>query len=183
MMLPKHAPLTRPGQFGTLEVIYPGRIDLGLGRAPGSDRQTRYALQRDPSSAANFPRDVLELQGYLTARSRGPSVDAIPGKELSVPLYILGSLSRTLPTSCSASHSPISRSNRVLPRGQIDALPGISGLLTPVTQLKRQHKANIDPGNFARMYASTITRPGRPSPMTRLAAQLLRVRPNCGRPP
>ena len=91
VMLPNHAPLTIAEQFGTLEAMYPGRIDLGLGRAPGSDQQTMYALRRDPSSAENFPRDVVELQGYLTGQSRVAGVDAVPGKGSNVPLYILGS--------------------------------------------------------------------------------------------
>ena len=91
VMLPNHAPLTIAEQFGTLEAMYPGRIDLGLGRAPGSDQNTMYALRRDPRSADNFPRDVVELQGYLGEESRVRGVDAIPGKGSHVPLYILGS--------------------------------------------------------------------------------------------
>jgi luciferase family oxidoreductase group 1 len=90
-MLPNHAPLLIAEQFGTLAAMYPDRIDLGLGRAPGSDQNTMYALRRDASSADNFPRDVLELQGYLTGQSRVPGVDAVPGKGSNVPLYILGS--------------------------------------------------------------------------------------------
>src|SRR5215217_4557546 len=91
VMLPNHSPLTVAEQFGTLEAMYRGRIDLGLGRAPGSDQNTMYALRRDPSSADRFPDDVLELQGYLTGRTRVPGVDAVPGKGSDVPLYILGS--------------------------------------------------------------------------------------------
>lgn len=91
VMLPNHAPLTIAEQFGTLAAMYPGRIDLGLGRAPGSDQNTMYALRRNPSSADTFPQDVLELQGYLTGNTRVPGVDAIPGKGSNVPLYILGS--------------------------------------------------------------------------------------------
>ncbi|MET8338532.1 LLM class flavin-dependent oxidoreductase [Streptosporangium canum] len=91
VMLPNHSPLTIAEQFGTLETLHPGRIDLGLGRAPGSDQQTMRALRRDPRSADDFPRDVLELQGYLTGESRIPGVDATPGKGTDVPLYILGS--------------------------------------------------------------------------------------------
>ncbi|MEO9223195.1 MAG: LLM class flavin-dependent oxidoreductase [Mycobacteriaceae bacterium] len=91
VMLPNHAPLTIAEQFGTLETLHPGRIDLGLGRAPGSDQPTMRALRRDPSSADSFPRDVLELQGYLTGETRIPGVDATPGKGTNVPLYILGS--------------------------------------------------------------------------------------------
>jgi luciferase family oxidoreductase group 1 len=91
IMLPNHAPLLIAEQFGTLEAMYPGRIDLGLGRAPGSDQNTTYALRRNPESAASFPQDVLELQGFLTGKSVVPGVDAIPGKGSNVPLYILGS--------------------------------------------------------------------------------------------
>src|SRR4051812_43572885 len=91
VMLPNHSPLTIAEQFGTLEAMYPGRIDLGLGRAPGSDQNTMYALRRDPNSADTFPQDVLELQAYLAGESRVPGVDAIPGKGSQVPLYILGS--------------------------------------------------------------------------------------------
>jgi luciferase family oxidoreductase group 1 len=91
VMLPNHSPLTIAEQFGTLDAMYPGRIDLGLGRAPGSDQNTMYALRRDPMSADRFPQDVLELQAYLAGETRVPGVDAIPGKASRVPLYILGS--------------------------------------------------------------------------------------------
>jgi luciferase family oxidoreductase group 1 len=91
VMLPNHSPLTIAEQFGTLDAMYPGRIDLGLGRAPGSDQNTMYALRRDPMSADSFPQDVLELQAYLAGETRVPGVDAIPGKGSRVPLYILGS--------------------------------------------------------------------------------------------
>src|SRR3954462_4656601 len=91
VMLPNHSPLTIAEQFGSLEAMYPGRIDLGLGRAPGSDQNTMYALRRDPNSADRFPQDVLELQAYLAGETRVPGVDAIPGKGSNVPLYILGS--------------------------------------------------------------------------------------------
>jgi luciferase family oxidoreductase group 1 len=91
VMLPNHAPLTIAEQFGTLETLHPGRIDLGLGRAPGSDQNTMFALRRNPMSADTFPDDVLELQGYLTGNTRIVGVDATPGKGTDVPLYILGS--------------------------------------------------------------------------------------------
>lgn len=91
VMLPNHAPLTIAEQFGTLETLHPGRIDLGLGRAPGSDQNTMYALRRNPMSADTFPEDVLELQGYLTGETRVAGVDATPGNGTNVPLYILGS--------------------------------------------------------------------------------------------
>ena len=91
VMLPNHAPLTIAEQFGTLAAMYPGRIDLGLGRAPGSDQNTMYALRRDPRSAETFPQDVVELRGYLTGHSVVPGVSAVPGDGAHVPLYILGS--------------------------------------------------------------------------------------------
>jgi len=91
VMLPNHAPLTIAEQFGTLASLHPGRIDLGLGRAPGTDQQTMRALRRDPTAADTFPQDVLELQGYLSGETRIPGVHAIPGRGTRVPLYILGS--------------------------------------------------------------------------------------------
>jgi luciferase family oxidoreductase group 1 len=91
VMLPNHSPLTIAEQFGTLATLHPGRIDLGLGRAPGSDRATARALRRDPSSADRFPDDVLELQGYLSGETRVAGVQATPGRGTDVPLYILGS--------------------------------------------------------------------------------------------
>src|SRR5699024_123095 len=91
IMLPNHAPLMIAEQFGTLETLHPGRIDLGLGRAPGTDQNTMRALRRDPSSANSFPQDVVELQGYLRGKSRIPDVDAFPGRGTDVPLDLLGS--------------------------------------------------------------------------------------------
>ncbi|WP_433789097.1 LLM class flavin-dependent oxidoreductase [Actinoplanes sp. CA-252034] len=91
IMLPNHSPLVIAEQFGTLETLFPGRIDLGLGRAPGSDQVTMRALRRDHLSADTFPQDVVELQGYLAGRSVVPGVQAVPRAEQPVPLYILGS--------------------------------------------------------------------------------------------
>lgn len=91
VMLPNHAPLVIAEHYGTLAELHPGRIDLGLGRAPGSDQTTQRALRRDPSAAESFPQDVLELQGYLSDQSRVPGISAIPGQGTHVPLYILGS--------------------------------------------------------------------------------------------
>ncbi|MEU3846053.1 LLM class flavin-dependent oxidoreductase [Micrococcus terreus] len=91
IMLPNHSPLVIAEQFGTLAELHPGRIDLGLGRAPGTDQRTMMALRREPSAADTFPRDVKELQGYLTGNSLIPGVDAYPGTGTNVPLYILGS--------------------------------------------------------------------------------------------
>ncbi|MHA7268858.1 LLM class flavin-dependent oxidoreductase [Arthrobacter sp. HLT1-20] len=91
IMLPNHSPLQIAEQFGTLETLHPGRIDLGLGRAPGSDQNTMRALRRDPSAADTFPSDVQELQAYFDGASRISGVNAYPGKDTAVPLYILGS--------------------------------------------------------------------------------------------
>jgi luciferase family oxidoreductase group 1 len=91
IMLPNHAPLVIAEQFGTLESLFPGRIDLGLGRAPGTDPATAQALRRTLASDPDrFPQDILELMGYF-ALQEGRSVRAVPGAGLSVPLYILGS--------------------------------------------------------------------------------------------
>jgi luciferase family oxidoreductase group 1 len=78
-------------QFGTLEALHPGRIDLGLGRAPGTDRLTVLALRRDPGSADTFPEEVVELQRYLDDEQPGQAVRAMPGAGSHVPLWILGS--------------------------------------------------------------------------------------------
>lgn len=91
IMLPNHAPLVIAEQFGTLETLYPGRIDLGLGRAPGTDQVTVRALRRSPASADTFPEDVVELQSYFAPPREGQAVRAVPGAGLDVPLWILGS--------------------------------------------------------------------------------------------
>src|SRR6187401_90271 len=91
IMLPNHAPLVIAEQFGTLESLYPGRIDLGLGRAPGTDQRTVRALRRDPASADTFPQDVIELQAYFAPVEKDQAVQAVPGGGLRVPIWILGS--------------------------------------------------------------------------------------------
>ena len=80
IMLPNHAPLVIAEQFGTLETLHPGRIDLGLGRAPGTDQNTMRALRRSGAKADTFPEDVMELQAYLQGQSRIPGVNAYPGQ-------------------------------------------------------------------------------------------------------
>lgn len=92
IMLPNHAPLVIAEQFGTLASLYPGRVDLGLGRAPGTDQVTSRALRRTLNgSAENFPQDVVELQHYFKEAQPGQSVTAVPGAGTNVPLWILGS--------------------------------------------------------------------------------------------
>src|SRR6185295_213495 len=91
IMLPNHAPLVIAEQFGTLDSLYPDRIDLGLGRAPGTDQRTLRALRRDPRRADDFPTDVLELQHFLAPAESGQAVRAVPGAGTEVPIWILGS--------------------------------------------------------------------------------------------
>ena len=91
VMLPNHAPMIIAEQFGTLESLYPGRIDLGLGRAPGADQPTMRALRLDPTSADRFPQDVLELQAFLAPVQPGQRIQAVPGAGTNVPIWILGS--------------------------------------------------------------------------------------------
>jgi len=90
IMLPNHAPLTIAEQFGTLEALYPGRVDLGLGRAPGTDQATAWALRRNLTADENqFPNDVVELMGYF--KGHNGRIRAIPGEGQTVPVWILGS--------------------------------------------------------------------------------------------
>ncbi|WP_242916210.1 LLM class flavin-dependent oxidoreductase [Pontibacter liquoris] len=92
IMLPNHAPLVIAEQFGTLETLYPGRIDLGLGRAPGTDQVTAMALRRDlRGNVEDFPQHVAELQAYLGPADAGARVRAIPGEGTRVPIWLLGS--------------------------------------------------------------------------------------------
>lgn len=91
VMLPNHSPLVIAEQFGTLAELHPGRIDLGLGRAPGTDGVTLQALRRDPYASDRFPEDVLELQAFFSDKSIVSGVRAIPGEGTRVPIYILGS--------------------------------------------------------------------------------------------
>src|SRR3546814_475711 len=90
-MLPNHAPYVIAEQFGTMATLFPGRIDLGLGRAPGTDQMTLRALRRDPANADRFPQDVLELQAFLGPVQPNQRIEAVPGSDTNVPLWILGS--------------------------------------------------------------------------------------------
>lgn len=91
VMLPNHSPIVIAEQFGTLATLFPGRIDLGLGRAPGTDQHTMLALRRAPGSAESFPQDVVELRTLLGPAEDNQSIRAIPGEDTNVPLWILGS--------------------------------------------------------------------------------------------
>lgn len=91
IMLPNHSPLVIAEQFGTLESLFPGRIDLGLGRAPGSDQIVARALRRPPTAGDTFPQDVVELMAYFEKAEPGQRVRAVPGVGLQLPIWILGS--------------------------------------------------------------------------------------------
>src|SRR5215217_8758694 len=92
VMLPNHSPLVVAEQFGTLETLYPGRIDLGIGRAPGTDQLTMRALRRNlPNEAEDFPRDMAELLSYFAAPGPEQRVRAVPGAGLRIPVWQLGS--------------------------------------------------------------------------------------------
>ncbi|PZO03325.1 MAG: LLM class flavin-dependent oxidoreductase [Hyphomicrobiales bacterium] len=91
IMLPNHAPLIIAEQFGTLEALFPGRIDLGLGRAPGTDQMTMRAMRRSPMASDQFPQDVLEVQAFFAPAGPNQAIQAVPGAGLNVPLWILGS--------------------------------------------------------------------------------------------
>ena len=91
IMLPNHSPIVIAEQFGTLATLFPGRIDLGLGRAPGTDQRTLQALRRDPNASEYFPDDVVELQALLGPPQENQSIHASPGEDTNVPLWILGS--------------------------------------------------------------------------------------------
>jgi luciferase family oxidoreductase group 1 len=91
VMLPNHSPMVIAEQFGTLATLFPGRIDLGLGRAPGTDQRTLQALRRGPDASEYFPQDVVELRALLGPPQEGQVIHAIPGEDTNVPLWILGS--------------------------------------------------------------------------------------------
>jgi luciferase family oxidoreductase group 1 len=91
IMLPNHSPMIIAEQFGTLATLFPGRIDLGLGRAPGTDQRTLQALRRGPDASEYFPQDVVELRALLGPPQENQAIHAIPGEDTNVPLWILGS--------------------------------------------------------------------------------------------
>src|SRR5699024_11157304 len=92
IMLPNHTPLVVAEQMGTLATLYPNRIDLGLGRAPGTDQLTAHALRRNRVESVNdFPKDVQEVQYYLSGHSKNAKVRAVPGENTNVPIFLLGS--------------------------------------------------------------------------------------------
>jgi luciferase family oxidoreductase group 1 len=137
-MLPNHAPLVIAEQFGTLAELHPGRIDLGLGRAPGTDQETLTALRRDARSAETFPDDVIELQGYLGDTSHVPGVNAIPGRGTGVPLYILGS-SLFGAHLAAALGLPYAFASHFAPAALVDAVRTYRERFQPSEQLERPY--------------------------------------------
>ena len=138
VMLPNHAPLTIAEQFGTLETLHPGRIDLGLGRAPGTDQNTLQALRRDPRASETFPGDVQELQGYLGDRTLVEGVNAIPGRGTHVPLYILGS-SLFGAKVAAALGLPYAFASHFAPDALEEAIAGYRAEFRPSEQLSEPH--------------------------------------------
>jgi luciferase family oxidoreductase group 1 len=138
VMLPNHAPMVIAEQFGTLESLYPGRIDLGVGRAPGTDQLTVRALRRDPRAAADFPRDVQELQALFAEVEPGQRIQAVPGGGLRVPLWILGS-SLFGAQLAAALGLPYAFASHFAPAAMDDALALYRKRFEPSEQLARPH--------------------------------------------
>ena len=138
VMLPNHAPLVIAEQFGTLAALHPGRIDLGLGRAPGSDPVTARALRRDPMAADSFPQDVAELMEYFAPSGAGPAVHAVPGEGEKVPIWILGS-SLFGAQLAAAMGLPYAFASHFAPRMLMEALEVYRTQFQPSAQLERPY--------------------------------------------
>ncbi len=168
VMLPNHSPLVIAEQFGTLAALHPGRIDLGLGRAPGSDQVTAAALRRDPGAAERFPSDVLELQAFLAGESRVPGVSAMPGAGCDVPLFILGSslfgaqlaAALGLPYAAASHFAPAALTQAVAlyregfrPSAQRDRPYVIAGMNAVVADTAQEAREQFDASRRARVGA------------------------------
>lgn len=139
IMLPNHSPLVVAEQFGTLEALFPGRIDLGLGRAPGSDQTTARALRRNLSSDPDeFPRDVMELMNYFGPAEERQGVLAVPGAGLRVPLWILGS-SLFGAQVAAALGLPFAFASHFAPAAMMDAIAIYRGRFRPSAQLDKPY--------------------------------------------
>jgi luciferase family oxidoreductase group 1 len=137
-MLPNHSPLVIAEQFGTLAHLFPDRIDLGLGRAPGTDQVTVLALRRPPAAAENFPRDVLELQAFLAPPKPGQAIQAVPGAGTQVPIWILGS--STFGASLAAELGlPYAFASHFAPQQLLPALVIYRSRFKPSAQLERPY--------------------------------------------
>ena len=138
IMLPNHSPLVIAEQFGTLASLFPGRIDLGLGRAPGSDQLTAQALRRNPDAADAFPQDVVELMGYFRPARPGQALRAVPGAGLDVPVWILGS-SLFGAELAAALGLPYAFASHFAPRALMQALEVYRTQFRPSDRLQRPH--------------------------------------------
>ncbi|MGQ9426952.1 LLM class flavin-dependent oxidoreductase [Gilvimarinus sp. F26214L] len=138
IMLPNHSPLVIAEQFGTLAHLFPGRIDLGLGRAPGTDQMTLRALRRSPAAAEHFPQDVLELQAYLEPEAASQRIQAVPAAGTQVPLWILGS--STFGAAMAAQFGlPYSFASHFAPQQLMAALEIYRRNFQPSAQLSRPY--------------------------------------------
>jgi luciferase family oxidoreductase group 1 len=139
IMLPNHSPLVIAEQFGTLASLFPGRIDLGLGRAPGTDQSTARALRRDVAASADrFPEDVLELQHYFEEAETGQKIRAIPGSGLQVPIWLLGSSLFSAQLSAQLG-LPFAFASHFAPADMMTALRLYRNLFKPSKQLKHPY--------------------------------------------
>ncbi len=138
VMLPNHAPLVIAEQFGTLDALHPGRIDLGLGRAPGADTLTTHALRRDHQAADSFPDDVAELQAYFAPPAPGQKLVAVPGAGARVPLWLLGS-SLFSARLAARMGLPFAFAAHFAPADLLDALAAYRDGFMPSRQLDRPH--------------------------------------------
>jgi luciferase family oxidoreductase group 1 len=138
IMLPNHSPLVIAEQFGTLASLYPGRIDLGLGRAPGSDQAVARALRRSPTAADDFPHDVIELLAYFEPAQPDQIVRAVPGEGLDVPVWILGS-SLFGAQLAAALGLPFAFASHFAPRLLTQALEVYRTQFRPSPRLERPH--------------------------------------------
>ncbi len=138
IMLPNHAPLVIAEQFGTLASLYPGRIDLGLGRAPGTDPWTTQALRRDPATADRFPQDVQELQSYLEPVQPGQRIQAVPGGGTRVPIWLLGSSLFSAQLAAQLG-LPFAFASHFAPGDMLEALAIYREQFQPSAQLKKSY--------------------------------------------
>ena len=138
IMLPNHAPLVVAEQFGTLAALHPGRIELGLGRAPGADQATIRALRRRPDAAESFPNDVIELMAYFRPAQPGQLVQAVPGAGIDVPIWILGS-SLFGAQLAAALGLPFAFASHFAPRLMAEALAIYRAQFRPSERLARPH--------------------------------------------
>jgi len=140
IMLPNHAPLVIAEQFGTLESLYPGRIDLGLGRAPGTDQRTARALRRHIGidSADTFPQDVVELQSWFLPVQPGQAIQAVPGAGLNIPIWLLGSSLYSAELAGKLG-LPFAFASHFAPRFLMQALDIYRRSFTPSETLDRPH--------------------------------------------